>query len=65
MAQGTNDNKTAPTVSNVGATSPTISEFIMNQHRGHALTRVGTFADDRFRVYEVWYCRNDHTLGIA
>lgn len=66
MSQGTNDGKTAPTVVSIGATSPTYMEFKDNVHRGHKVTRVGTFNDGIVaRPYEVFYCQTDHTLGIA
>jgi len=66
MPQGTSDNKTSVTVTNVGSTSPTADEFRMNLHRGHKITRVGTFSDGKAaRPYEVWYCQDDHALVVS
>jgi len=42
-------------------------QFRNDTHRGHPLTRVGTFQDlDRSnQPYEVWYCQRDHVLFIV
>lgn len=64
--------KSNPSVTNsVGATAAAgdvkVRSFLENQHRGHPVTRVGTFTDlDRSNdPYEVWYCQKDHVLVIC
>lgn len=64
--------KTAPTATNApGATAAAgdvlTRNFREDQHRGHALTHVGSFRDkdSSNQPYDVWYCQNDHVLLVA
>lgn len=62
----TAEKKTAPTVTNIGATNASDTEFRDNLHRGHRLTRVGSFQQDgAAKTTEVWYCQNDHALVVS
>jgi len=56
--------KTAPTITNSPqvtqvAQAATVQRFREETHRGHPLTRVGTYQDLDLRnePYEVWYCQ--------
>ncbi len=62
--------KTAPTVTNTpAAASPDVSSSLFRDvtHKGHQLSHVGSFSDgvNANPVYDVWYCRNDHSLFIG
>ena len=62
--------KTAPTVTNTPSSSSSddaTRSFREVSHKGHQLTHVGSFIDGVIGnpPYDVWYCRNDHTLFIA
>lgn len=49
------------------ATGVRVAQFVENQHRGHRMTRVGSFTDPREpnTPHEVVYCQVDHALLVA
>jgi len=48
------------------ATETVVRQFREETHRGHQLTRVGSFIQLGETIpHEVWYCRTDHALLVA
>ena len=64
--------KVAPTVNSPVQQDPQSTEararqFRENEHRGHPMTRVGSFTDPREPTtpHDVWYCQRDHVVLIV
>ena len=48
------------------ATDIVTRQFREETHRGHQLTKVGSFIQKGESIpHEVWYCQNDHALLVA